>query len=314
MKTNPKTHDSLFKWLITSFTEEFFSHYFPNIRIGAYTFIDKEFISRYEALKQSLEGDLFLAMEVGIDGEIQEIVIQIEHQSDKKDISERVYRYSCYAWLLKEKPVWSIVIYTDEAVSWQSPLADTFCYGFHSRTGKQFHRFDLIRVKAEKSNALIQKKSMLCKLLALQADDREADAEGLLREIYRAAAEMKEKGILDDDGLLLLEQWVNVYTKAPAGTVGKIREETKMTFTATTISEHIRHEGRREGRREGRYEGRHEGEIRVLENLYRKGILSKAQYDEIMRPLLQKQAVLKSRRKKRALKRKPDGESDASAI
>ncbi|MCP4346148.1 MAG: hypothetical protein GY795_11560 [Desulfobacterales bacterium] len=110
MKTNPKTHDSLFKWLITSFTEEFFAHYFPDIRIGAYTFIDKEFISKYEALKESIEGDLFLVMEVEIDGQIQEIVIQIEH------MSRRVFEYLCYAWLLRKKPVWSIVIYTDDAV------------------------------------------------------------------------------------------------------------------------------------------------------------------------------------------------------
>lgn len=43
-KTNPKTHDALFKWLITAFTHDFFAHYFPGIRIGCYTFIDKEFI------------------------------------------------------------------------------------------------------------------------------------------------------------------------------------------------------------------------------------------------------------------------------
>jgi len=54
MKTNnPKMHDSLFKWLITSFTEAFFAHYFPDIVVGKYTFIDKEFISKYEALRES---------------------------------------------------------------------------------------------------------------------------------------------------------------------------------------------------------------------------------------------------------------------
>jgi len=95
MEKNPKTHDSLFKWLIASFTEEFFAHYFPDISIGKYSFIDKEFISRYEALRESLEGDLFLVMEAEIDGELREIVIQIEHQSKRKDVARRVYRYSC---------------------------------------------------------------------------------------------------------------------------------------------------------------------------------------------------------------------------
>ncbi len=33
MKQNPKTHDALFKWLITSFAEEFFEHYFPHITV-----------------------------------------------------------------------------------------------------------------------------------------------------------------------------------------------------------------------------------------------------------------------------------------
>ena len=53
---NPKSHDALFKWLITAFTKEFFAHYFPGIVIGDYTFIDKEFIRRYEALKQDQNG------------------------------------------------------------------------------------------------------------------------------------------------------------------------------------------------------------------------------------------------------------------
>lgn len=113
-KINPKSHDALFKWLIASFTDEFFAHYFPGIRIGRYTFIDKEFISRYEALKESLKGDLFLTMEVEADGELRELAIQIEHQSGKEDVSERMFEYLCYVWLLKKKPVWSMVIYTDE--------------------------------------------------------------------------------------------------------------------------------------------------------------------------------------------------------
>ncbi len=56
---NPKSHDSLFKWLITAFTEDFFGHYFPEVRIGKYTFIDKEFIKKYEALKESLKATCF---------------------------------------------------------------------------------------------------------------------------------------------------------------------------------------------------------------------------------------------------------------
>jgi hypothetical protein len=98
-RLNPKSHDSLFKWLITSFTREFFAHYFPQVKIGQYHFIDKEFLSKYEALKESLKGDLFLLMEVEIDNHFQEVAIQIEHQSEKEDVSERLFEYLCYVWL-----------------------------------------------------------------------------------------------------------------------------------------------------------------------------------------------------------------------
>ncbi|MEK8018889.1 MAG: hypothetical protein VSS75_018620, partial [Candidatus Parabeggiatoa sp.] len=178
---NPKSHDALFKWLITAFTREFFEHYFPHIEIGEYTFIDKEFISKYESLKESLKGDLFLTMEVEIDGRLQEIVIQIEHQSEKEDISERVYEYSCYAWLLKKKPVWSIVIYTDDAV-WRKPVTKRFWYAFESQDGKVYHPFDVIKVKAEKSRDLIKKHSLMCKLLTLKADDRKIKPDELVYE------------------------------------------------------------------------------------------------------------------------------------
>ena len=110
---NPKSHDALFKWLITAFTEDFFEHYFPGIRIGAYTFLDKEFIRRYEALKESLRGDLFLLMEVEIEGDLQDVVIRIEHQADRVDVAERMYEYACYAWLMRKRPFWSMVVYTD---------------------------------------------------------------------------------------------------------------------------------------------------------------------------------------------------------
>ncbi len=274
---NPKKHDSLFKWLITSFTEEFFAHYFPKIKIGAYTFIDKEFISKYEALKESLEGDLFLVMEVEIDGQIQEIVIQIEHMSKKKDVSGRVFEYLCYAWLLREKPVWSIVIYTDDAV-WRKQVPDSFQYAFDS-DGKQFHNFDVIKVKAENSGDLIKKHSMLCKLLALKANDKGTDPEKLVREIYHTASELKDR--LTNEQLLLIDQWVNAYKKVADQTLDKIKKEVKMAFVATTITEHIQHESEIKGEIKGKIKGK----IELLENLYTQGILTKELFEEMAKPL-----------------------------
>jgi predicted transposase/invertase (TIGR01784 family) len=260
---NPKSHDSLFKWLITAFTTDFFAHYFPDIKIGKYTFIDKEFLSKYENLKESLKGDLFLAMEVEIDGVLQEIVIQIEHQSEREDISERVYEYSCYAWLLKKKPVWSIVIYTDEAL-WRKPMTDRFWYAFDSQNSKQYHHFDVIKVKAEKSSDLIRKHSLMCKLLALKADDRQTDADELVYEIYRAAAHLKEQ--LTNEQLLLIEQWVSFYKKVSNKRLDKIKKEIKMNFIETTISEHIYNQGWIKGEAEGRMDGEAKGEAKGRKN------------------------------------------------
>ncbi len=299
---NPKTHDALFKWLITSFTEEFFAHYFPDIRIGNWEFIDKEFVRRYEALRESLRGDLFVAMEAEIGGELREIVIQIEHQSERKDVSERVYEYSCYSWLLRKKPVWSLVIYTDKAV-WRKPVQDSFWYAFDSRSGKQLHRFDVIKVKAEKSGDLIGKHSLLCKLLALKANDKGTDPEELIREIYRAASEMRDR--LTNAQLLLIEQWVNAYKKVPEQTLGKIRKESKMEFIATTITEHIQREseargeakgeargeargeakGEARGEAKGEAKGKIRGKIELLENMCLFGTISKQQFESMVGPL-----------------------------
>lgn len=270
---NPKSHDSLFKWLITAFTKEFFGHYFPDIRIGQYTFIDKEFISKYENLKESLKGDLFLAMEVEIDDCLTEIIIQIEHQSERKDVSERVYEYSCYAWLLKKKPVWSMVIYTDEAI-WRKPVTDRFWYAFDSQNSKQYHHFDVIKVKAEKSGDLIKKHSLMCKLLALKADDRKTDPSELVFEIYRAAAELKEE--VTNEQLLLIDQWVSFYKKVSDQRLSKIKKEIKMDFVETTITEHVYNQGWIKGEAQGKAEGEAQGEAqgrkKTAINLLKMGI------------------------------------------
>jgi predicted transposase/invertase (TIGR01784 family) len=202
-------------------------------------------------LKESLKGDLFLAMEIEIDGSLQELVIQIEHQSKKEDISERVYEYSCYAWLLKKKPVWSMVIYTDEAV-WRKPVTERFWYAFDSQSGKQYHRFDVIKVKAEKSADLIKKHSLMCKLLALKADDKKTEPSELVFEIYRAANELKEE--LTNEQLLLIDQWVSFYKKVSDQRLFQIKKEIKMDFVETTITEPVYNQGWIKGEAEGRKE------------------------------------------------------------
>ncbi|SLM32155.1 conserved hypothetical protein [Desulfamplus magnetovallimortis] len=264
---NPKKHDALMKWLIASFTEEFFAHYFPKRSIGEYTFIDKEFISKYEALKESLKDDLFLVMEVEIDKVFHDIVIQIENMSKRVDVSSRIFEYFCYAWLLRQRPVWSIVVYTDDAV-WRKDIPDTFWYGFSDKMEKQHCHFDVIKVKSQKSSELVQKHSLMCKLLALKADDRGIDREYLVREIYKAVARME--ALLDNDKKLLIEQWVSAYKQLPEEIVENIKKEVKMSFTATTISEHYINEGMLKGK------------VELLQSLFHKGMLTKEQFKEML--------------------------------
>lgn len=288
---NPKSHDSLFKWLISSFTEEFFAHYFPNLKIGTYRFIDKEFIRKYEALKESLKGDLFLLLEIEIDGHFQEVAIQIEHQSERTDISARLFEYLCYIWLLKKQPVWSIVIYTDDAV-WRKPMANRFCYAFSLHQPQQYFQFDVIKVKNEKSSDLIKKHSLLCKLLALKANDENTDPEQLVYAIYQATARMKDH--LTADQLLLINQWVDFYKKIPAQTFQRIKRDINMELVETTISEHIFNQGKAKGILEGQMKGMLVGQLTAFEQLYRQGLLSESIFNNMVTPIRQQLEAIKN--------------------
>ena len=298
---NPKSHDALFKWLISAFTQEFFAHYFPKIQIGKYRFIDKEFLSKYEALKESLQGDLFLLMEIEINGQLQEVAIQIEHQSKKIDIGERLFEYLCYIWLLKKQPVWSIVIYTDNAI-WRKPVAEKYCYGFSLNQSQQYFHFDVIKVNAETSQDLMQKHSLLCRLLALKANDKNTEPEQLIRAVYEAVTVFKPD--LTHDQLLLINQWLDFYKKVPRQTFQQIKKEFNVAMIETTISEHIfnqglaqgkaegklegKQEGRMEGKQEGRMEGKQEGleqQIALLKTLHEEGVLSKSRLKKLLLPL-----------------------------
>jgi len=270
--SNPKSHDNLFKWLIRSFIDEFFAYFFPLIKVKKFRFIDKEFISKYEALKDSLKGDLFIAVEIELDNQTFEIVIHHENQSKREPIDERVYEYHCYAWLLKRKPVWSIVFFTDDAV-WRKSISDQFWYGFDSQNLKQYHKFDVIKLKSFMSSELIQKQSLLCKLLALKANDKGTNPEDLVRKIYQSVSKMRNN--LSRDKLLLIEQFVSFYKKIPQETFEIIKKEVDMTGYAETISDYYMQEGERKGEKKGEKKGERKGEIKatlsIIDNLLNKG-------------------------------------------
>ena len=292
---NPKSHDALFKWLIATFISDFFEHYFPgvNVKVGKDPFLDKEFISKYEALKASLEGDLFIIVEVDIDGKMFDVVVHIETQSSKKDMSSRVFEYLCYAWLLKQRPVWSIVFYTDDA-KWRTEVPSEFFYAFNSKLKKQNHRFDIIKINQEKSADLIKKHSLMCKLLALKADDTGIDRDQIIREIYQAAENMRDQ--LTNDHFLLIHQFVGFYKNISEKQYEKIRQEVHMTYYPPSISEYYRDkwetEGEKKGEKKGEIRGEIKGEIKAFEKLYRQKVLTKNQYTRRVNPLKKKLAQL----------------------
>ena len=148
---------------------------------------------------------------------------------------------------------------------------------------QQFCHFDVIKIKSERSADLIKKHSLMCKLLALKADDRDTNHETLVYEIYSTAESMAD--LINNDKKLLIEQWVNAYSNIPHTSVEKIKKEVNMSYTATTISEHIWNEGKMEGKVEGKMEGVIEGQIKILESLYLSAVLRKEQFEMMVEPL-----------------------------
>ena len=133
----------------------------------------------------------------------------------------------------------------------------------------------MFKVKSERSADLIQKNSLMCKLLALKADDRDTEREMLVAEIYQTAEQMGD--MLNNDRKLLIEQWVNSYHHLSLDSLERIKKEAKMSLVATTISEHIRNEGK--------LEGKIEGQIQILDDLFLSGILNREQYESMVQPL-----------------------------
>ena len=85
---NPKLHDNIFKWAIASFIDSFFAYFAKGVAVSNIEIIDKEFIKKFEPLKESLKGDLFLAVKVDIDGKSWQIVILIELKSKREDMGK----------------------------------------------------------------------------------------------------------------------------------------------------------------------------------------------------------------------------------
>jgi len=91
--SNPTVHDNVFKWAISTFVDAFFPYYAEGVCVSKIVNIDKEFIQKYEPLKESIKDDLFLIVEVEIDDEPWGIVILIELKSKREDVHRKMREY-----------------------------------------------------------------------------------------------------------------------------------------------------------------------------------------------------------------------------
>ena len=258
-ESNPKQHDNIFKWLLVAFIDDFFDFFFHDLEIRDIEIIDKEFVNTYEALKESLRGDLFLVVDVSLNGQRQDIVILIEIQSRRADLSRRLHEYTCYAALLRRRPVWCIALFSDDKI-WRTRPPDRFPFAYSAKTGMIEIPYDIIKLKDYESASLMRQRSLLLKLLALKANDAGCCRETLVREIYQAAAENANN--LTNEQKILIERFVSYYAALPEEAVDQIKKEVEMTFVATTLTEHLLHEGEKRGRKQGEERGRKQGEER----------------------------------------------------
>ena len=103
----------------------------------------------------------------------------------------------------------------------------------------------------------MRQRSLLLKLLALKANDAGCCRETLVREIYQAAAENANN--LTNEQKILIERFVLYYAALPEEAVDQIKKEVEMTFVATTLTEHLLHEGEKRGRKQGEKYGEERG-------------------------------------------------------
>ena len=288
-------HDTLFKWLISSFFQEFIAHYFPKTRLGSYTILDKQFYkeSKDKEGVTNEEADLFLIVEVEIDGVLQDIVVIIEHKSARTDVREQLMKYFCHAWLARGKPVWPIAFFTDDK-TWRKPLDHRVWIGI-TNGERQYLVYDMIKLSEERSADLIRHRSLFCKLLALKANTAGCRRTDLLRAIFDQVAELGDR--LDHNKTILIENFVKFYSNLSQKTIEKVRQEAKMAIVAPTILEQyqliFKENGKKIGQKEGQLKTCRES-LATYEAMLADGDITESAFKKLADPISQKIAILEA--------------------
>lgn len=280
-------HDSLFKWLIGAYINEFFELFFPNIKTTNIVDKNKEFLERFEKNKAPVTADFFIGIEAEVEDERSEIVIILELKSQKEDVRQQIGKYFGHAFTLEGKPVWAIVLFTDD-FKWKKSFPMRIPTSFCSTKGFSYLNIEVIKLKDYSADDLVKYRTLLAKILALKADDHGTNRARLVREIYLAEADLKEA--LPDHISLLIERFIETYAKIPPNKVDQIKQEVQMSLsTAATITEFYGLVAKLEADIVNTKKT-----LAMLERFKAKGILNDEQYEAEATPLLQELERLES--------------------
>lgn len=271
-------HDTLFKWLITSFAQDFFAFFFPQQKVSNIRPFDKEFLDKYEGPKSWYEADMLMLMEVVVDGVSMEVAVCLEHKSWRADVSEQLKTYFFHVSLMMKRPVWCVAFFTD-AGKWRKPVRDKALLGISAKTGPFYLPYDIIKLTRHKSSELLAEQSLFCALLALKADGTGVNREAIVREIYLQCKAMGDR--FSRDHGLLVKNFINTYSEIQPETAKQLRQELDMGALIETPTEYYINIGREEGLEEGL----EKGELRALKRLLKQGLLSEAEYKKQLRLL-----------------------------
>ncbi len=292
MRGHAKPHDSLFKWVITAFLDDFFKLCFPLVNVSKFQLLDKEFYQRLGALDQSLEADLLIMADVEIDGVSWQMMILIELKSRRVMAMAQLHKYLLHACLISDRPVWPLLLYTDEGV-WKAAVESSFPLAFHSTRGLNHVHCDIIRLQDFKSEELAYGDLLLGKLFALKADDRDCHREQLVREVYLA---LQSSPALDENQKLAADRFVTTYGKLTSHQIDTIKQEVDMKFMGNTITEYYtilgEERGEKRGEKRGERRGKLQGELSSYQRLLEDGLIDNAYYEKVTAPLLRALAEL----------------------
>ena len=104
-------HDNLAKWLILTFSRDFF-RILLHRRVYKVLFINSEFINTNPGLKAAVRADLFLQLEMDIEGVRREVLAIIENKSRWGKAADQLIGYYSHALTTGRQPVWNIAFFS----------------------------------------------------------------------------------------------------------------------------------------------------------------------------------------------------------